>query len=157
MKTKNRFSKVTGLVIALTFFFNTSYANGGNGDKIKSVQDSIESGFEKAYGSDIKLDATLKNGCYNYLKEFRTGTSQGFVQNQGHISTVLNASNITGNAIKGVDLIDTYGYEFFVERALNTLTTSEFESYFNRYGSPKKFWVEQIEENGVYYVVISFD
>jgi hypothetical protein len=62
MKTKNIFSKVTGLVIALTFFFGTAYANSGNGDKLKSVQDSIESGFEKTYGSDIKLDATLKSG-----------------------------------------------------------------------------------------------
>jgi hypothetical protein len=157
MKTKNIFSKVTGLVIALTFFFGTAYANSGNGDKLKSVQDSIESGFEKAYGSDIKLDATLKSGCYNYLKEFQTGTDQGFVQNQGHVSTVLNASDRTGNVIKGVNLIETYGYEFFVERALNTLNTDEFKSYFSRYGSPKKFWVEQIESNGVYYVVISFD
>ena len=62
MKTKNIFGKVTGLVIALTFFFSTAFANGGNGDKLKSVQDSIESGFEKAYGSDIKLDETLKSG-----------------------------------------------------------------------------------------------
>ena len=157
MKTKNIFSKVTGLVIALTFFFSTAFANGGNDDKLKSVQDSIESGFEKAYGSDIKLDATLKNGCYNYLKEFQTGADQGFVQNQGHISTVLNASDITGKTIKGVNLIETYGAEFFAERALSTLNDSEFKSYFSRYGSPKKFWVEQIEANGVYYVVISFD
>ena len=143
MKTKNIFSKVTGLVIALTFL-SSSISYAGPGDKIKEVQDSIETGFEKSYGSEIRLDQSLKNGCYNYLKEFQTGSDQGFVENQGHISTVLNASDKSGNAIKGLNLIETYGYDFFVERALSTLKDPEFKSYFSRYGNPKIFWVEQI-------------
>ena len=68
MKTKNRFSKVTGLVIAFTLLFSTVVQASLNG--VTSKKDTIETALKalitKNYGR-IKEDPRLVDGLNSYL------------------------------------------------------------------------------------------
>ncbi len=147
MKTKNIFSKVTGLVIALTFFFSTSFAGNGTGnnkpvDKMKQIQDSVEIALENHYGTNFTLDPSLKEGAINYAR------GQEFIKGQGHINSRLYGD---------FDLVNSLEASFFSGSAIKTIQRPEFGNYFELYGTPKNFWVEQVKIGETYYVVITIE
>ena len=148
MKTKNIFGKVTGLVIALTFFFGSAFAGNDPGnnkqstDKMKQIRDSVEIALEKHYGTNFTLDSSLKEGAINYAKD------QEFVKGQGHINSRLYAD---------FDLVNSLEASFFSGSAIKTIQRPEFQNYLELYGTPKNFWVEQVKIGETYYVVITIE
>jgi hypothetical protein len=136
MKTKNIFSKVTGLVIALTLVFSTSAQASVN--VITSKKDSIEIALKelivKNYGQ-ITEDPRLDNGLNSYIHKKLTGEvievkeniadayySVAFDQN-GNLNTVLEIFQ------ERFDKLKADGYPITPDRFLITIREEGGKTY----------------------------
>ena len=136
MKTKNKFSKVTGLVIALTLVFSTVAQASVSG--VTSKKDSIETAVKelitKNYGM-IKEDPRLVNGLNSYLNKKLTGEVIGVKENiadayyavsfegTGNLNIILECFQISFDKLKAS------GYPITPDRFLITIKEKDGKTY----------------------------
>ena len=136
MKTKNKFSKVTGLVIALTLVFSTVAQASVSG--VTSKKDSIETAVKelitKNYGM-IKEDPRLVNGLNSYLNKKLTGEVIEVKENiadayysvsfegTGNLNIILECFQINFDKLKAS------GYPITPDRFLITIKEKDGKTY----------------------------
>jgi hypothetical protein len=136
MKTKNRFIKVTGLVIAFTLLFSTVVQASVN--EVTSKKDTIEAAVKalitKNYGM-IKEDPKLVNGLNSYINEKLTGEIIEVKENiadayysvsfngTGNLNTILECFQISFDALKDS------GYPITPDRFLITIKEKDGKTY----------------------------
>lgn len=136
MKTKNRFSKVTGLVIAFTLLFSTVVQASLNG--VTSKKDTIETALKalitKNYGR-IKEDPRLVDGLNSYLNKKLTGEIIEVKENiadayysvsfngTGNLNTILECFQISFDNLKAS------GYPITPDRFLITIKEKDGKTY----------------------------
>jgi len=136
MKTKNRFSKVTGLVIAFTLLFSTVIQASVN--EVTSKKDTIETALKalitKNYGM-IKEDPKLVDGLNSYLNKKLTGEIIEVKENiadayysvsfngTGNLNTILECFQISFDNLKAS------GYPITPDRFLITIKEKDGKTY----------------------------
>ena len=136
MKTKNRFIKVTGLVIAFTLLFSTVVQASVN--EVTSKKDTIEAAVKalitKNYGM-IKEDPKLVNGLNSYLNKKLTGEIIEVKENiadayysvsfngTGNLNTILECFQISFDNLKAS------GYPITPDRFLITIKEKDGKTY----------------------------
>lgn len=136
MKTENKFSKVTGFVIALTLVFST-VAQASVSD-VTSKKDSIETAVKalitKNYGM-IKEDPRLVNGLNSYLNKKLTGEVIEVKENiadayysvsfegTGNLNIILECFQINFDKLKAS------GYPITPDRFLITIKEKDGKTY----------------------------
>jgi hypothetical protein len=141
MKTKNTFSKVTGLVIALTLVFSTAAKASVNSNPQKdTIEIAVRDLIAKNYGQ-INEDPRLGNGLNSYLHKKVTGE---VIEVKENIADAYYSVSFEGTG--SLDMI----LEIFQER-FDKLKADGYPI------TPDRFLIKITEENGRTYLAVALD
>jgi hypothetical protein len=141
MKTKNIFSKVTGLVIALTLVLSTTAQAAVSSQTPKdSISDAVQELIIKNYGAILE-DSRLDPGLSVYIHKKVTGET---VEVKTNVADAYYSVSFEGSG-KTSTILELLQYKFDQLKASGYPIT------------PDRYLIKITEENGRTYVAVALD